>query len=105
MLYPQKGSIAIGSRRSGGKPASAAAVASDPIVAALYTPCDQLKAWKTSGMSPLIRPPKMKPAIGTPLGSSQCSSSDGQRVSGVVKREFGCAAGTPDAGVQSFPRQ
>src|SRR6186713_473213 len=97
MLYPQNGNIAIGSRRSGGRPASAAAVASEPMVAALYTPCDQLNAWNTSGMSRLMRPPKMNAAIGTPSGSSQCSSSDGQRVSGVVKRALGCAAGRPDA--------
>src|SRR6185369_11470139 len=100
MLYPQNGSMAIGSRRSGGSP-SAAAVASDAMVAALYTPCDQLKAWNTSGMSRLMRPPKMKPAMGTPRGSFQRGSSDGQFSSGAVKREFGWAASRPQPGVQS----
>src|SRR5450432_2384375 len=52
-----------------------------------------------------MRPPKMKAAMGTPFGSSQCSSSEGQRASGVVNREFGCAAGRPEAGVQLSPSQ
>ena len=33
------------------------------------------------------------------------ASSDGQRASGVVKREFGCAACLPQPGVHDSPRQ
>src|SRR5690242_17621572 len=56
-------------------------------------------------MSRLMRPPKTNAAIGTPVGSSQRLSSDGQRLRGVVKRELGCAAGRPDSGVHDSPRQ
>src|SRR5208337_102085 len=83
----------------------AAAVASEPIVAARYTPCDQLKAWNTSGMFLLIRPPKMNALIGTPAGFSQSGSIEGHCPAGAVKREFGCAAGRPQPGVQSLPVQ
>src|SRR5271166_2137462 len=94
----------IGSRRVAVTPI-AAAVASEPIVAARYTPCDQLKAWNTSGMSWLIRPPNTNARIGTPAGFSHSGSIDGHCEAGAVKREFGCAAGRPHPGVQSFPVQ
>ena len=45
MLYPQNGSIAMGSRRTCPVVPAAAAVVSDPMVAPMYTPCDQLNAW------------------------------------------------------------
>src|SRR5690606_16431560 len=93
-----------GSRRIAACP-TAAAVASEPMVAARYTPCDQLNAWYTSGWSLDMRPPKMNADSGTPLGSSQSGSTEGHCDTGAVKRELGCAAGVLLSGVQSFPRQ
>src|SRR5208283_5382527 len=52
-----------------------------------------------------IRPPNMKPLIGTPAGFSQSGSIDGHCAAGAVKREFGWAAGRPQPGVQSLPVQ
>ena len=94
----------MGSRRMAACP-SAAAVASDPMVAARYTPCGQSKDWNTSGKVVLRRPPKMKAPMGTPLGSSQAGSRLGHWVAGAVKRELGWAAGVLLSGVQSLPRQ
>ena len=48
MLYPQNGSIANGSRRTTPCWPAAAAVVSEPIVAAMYTPSTQLRACVTS---------------------------------------------------------
>src|SRR5215213_2092534 len=96
--------MAIGSRRMAGWP-TAAAVASEPIVAARYTPCAQLNDWNTRGMLWLWRPPKMKALTGTPCGSSQWGSIDGHCAAGTVKRAFGWAAGVGDSGVQSRPCQ
>ena len=45
MWYPQKGSIAMGSRRTLPSAPPAAAVVSEPMVAPTYTPEDQLNAW------------------------------------------------------------
>ena len=83
----------------------AAAVASEPIVAARKTPCVQSLASHTSGKVVASRPPKRKALIGTPDGSSHAGSYDGHWVTGAVKRELGCAAGSFDAGVQSRPFQ
>jgi hypothetical protein len=83
----------------------AAAVASEPMVAARYTPWLQLKAWKTSGMSLLILPPKMNALIGTPSGFSQSASMLGHWLAGAVKRALACAATRPQSGVQSSPFQ
>src|SRR5215207_11428349 len=47
----------------------------------------------------------MKALTGTPLGSSQSGSIDGHCAAGAVKRAFGWAAGSGDAGVQSRPLQ
>src|SRR5271165_4023292 len=94
----------MGSRRVAVTPI-AAAVASEPIVAARYTPWLQLNAWNTSGMFLRIRPPNTKPLIGTPAGFSHSGSIDGHCEAGAVKREFGCAAGRPTPGVQSLPVQ
>src|ERR1044071_5844794 len=52
-----------------------------------------------------MRPPKMNAEIGTPAGSSHFGSIDGHCDAGAVKREFGCAAFSFDAGVQSRPCQ
>src|SRR5208283_1717403 len=56
-------------------------------------------------MSLLIRPPKTNALIGTPAGFSQSGSIEGHCPAGAVKREFGCAAGRPQPGVQSLPVQ
>src|SRR5512140_2325984 len=95
MLYPQNGSIAIGSRRTLPIVPAAAAVISEPMVAPAYTPELQLNAWYTSGIVVARRPPKMNALIGTPSGSSQCGSIVGHCRAGAVKRAFGCAALAP----------
>src|SRR3954470_13027955 len=100
-----KGSIANGSRRTMPIWPAAAAVVSDPMVAAMYTPSVQLRASVTSGTVVERRPPKMKAEIGTPAGSSQAGSITGFWVAATVKRAFGWAALAPDSGVQSLPCQ
>src|SRR5580692_8983135 len=87
--------MAIGSRRTFPTVPAAAAVVSDPIVAPMYTPELQLKAWKTSGMVVARRPPKMMALMGTPLGSSHAGSIVGHCEAGAVKRAFGCEAFAP----------
>src|SRR5665647_304715 len=82
-----------------------AAVVSEPMVAALYTPSSQLKASTTSGAVSERRPPNRKAEIGKPFGSSQAGSSEGHCVAGTVKREFGCAALRPHPGVHACPVQ
>src|SRR5207249_6606437 len=64
----------------------AAAVVSEAIVAPRKTPCCQLKAWKTSGMSVARRPPNTSAEIGTPPGLSHSCDIDGHWWAGVVKR-------------------
>src|SRR5512142_2466423 len=86
-----KGSIAIGSRRTPAFSPWAAAVVSDPMVAARYVPCSQLKDWSTSGIVVDRRPPKMSAEIGTPLGSWAKRDSAGLLAIGAVKRLFGWA--------------
>src|SRR5918993_592900 len=97
--------MANGSRRTTPCCPNAAAVVSDPIVAAMYTPKAQLKLCTMSGIVPDGRPPKTKALTGTPLGSSQSGSSAGFCVAGAVKRALGCDALVPDSGVQSLPCQ
>src|SRR5215468_1131692 len=105
MLYPQKGSIAIGSRRTTPTLPVAAAVVSLPSVAPKKTPLTQLKACITSGTVVARRPPKMIALMGTPFGSSQNLLSTGLFVAGAVKREFGCAAFVPRLGSHGLPVQ
>src|SRR5258708_27022732 len=109
MWYPQNGSIAIGSRRTLPIAPVVAAVVSDPIVAPIYTPADQLNAWYTSGIVVGRRPPKMNALIGTPLGFSQSGSIVGHCRAGAVKRPLGSPAVAPVslaiAGVHLLPRQ
>src|ERR687893_820775 len=105
MLYPQNGSIAIGSKRSLLTSPAAAAVVSTDIVAPRKTPCSQSNASLTSGTTVALRPPNRKASIGTPAGSSHSGAIDGHCDAGVVKRAFGCAAGSSDSGVHSLPRQ
>src|ERR1700694_1903600 len=105
MLYPQNGSIAIGSRRTTPTAPVAAAVVSDATVAPRNTPCSQSKDRYTSGTVRARRPPNRMALSGTPCGSSQLGDSAGFCVAGVVKREFGCAAFVPDVGVHGSPWQ
>src|SRR6187549_2803178 len=97
--------MAKGSRRTTPCSPKAAAVVSDPIVAAMYTPNAQLKLWTTRGIVPERRPPNTKALIGTPLGSSQSGSRAGFCVAGAVNRALGCDALVPESGVQSLPCQ
>src|ERR1019366_2253086 len=97
--------MAKGSRLTCPTAPSAAAVVSEPKVAARKTPKFQLKAWYTRGTVVGRLPPKMKALIGTPAGFSALASKLGTWDSGAVKRAFGCAAGRPEVGVQSFPCQ
>ena len=105
MLYPQNGSIAIGSKRSSPTWPAAAAVVSALIVAPRNTPCCQSNASRTSGTTVARRPPNRIASIGTPAGSCHSGAIDGHCEAGVVKRAFGWAAGVSGAGVQSLPFQ
>src|SRR5271165_4269775 len=105
MWYPQKGSIAIGSRRTLPTAPAAAAVVSEPTVAPTKTPWTQLKVWKTRGMVVARRPPKTMALMGTPSGFSQAGSRHGHWAAGAVKRAFGWAEGRPQSGVQLWPCQ
>src|ERR1039457_3043038 len=105
MLYPQNGSIANGSCRSSPTVPSAAAVFSDAMVAPRKTPCCQENASVTSGTAVARRPPNRIAEIGTPAGSSHSGAIDGHCAASTVNREFGWAAGLPEAGVQSRPCQ
>src|SRR3954471_17933718 len=105
MLYPQNGSIAIGSRRTTPTLPVAAAVVSEPSVAPRKTPCDQLKDCNTSGTVVARRPPKMIAEMGTPCGSSANLLRQGLFFAGAVKREFGCAAFSVEPFFQGLPCQ
>src|SRR5512137_839143 len=71
----------------------------------MYTPCTQLKAWKTNGVVSLRRPPKIIALIGTPFGSLTSGASSGLLVIGAVNRLLGCAAFSFEKGVQFSPFQ
>src|SRR5215471_11093284 len=109
MLYPQNGSIAIGSRRTFPTCPVDAAVVSDPMVAPIYTPAVQLNAWYTSGVVVARRPPNTIALTGSPSGLSQSGSILGHCESGAVNRALGCAALAPVslaiAGVHRLPCQ
>src|SRR5579862_890326 len=105
MWYPQKGSIANGSRRTSPTLPAAAAVVSDPIVAAMYTPSSQVRASLTSGTVSERRAPNTSADSGTPAGLSHSGSRDGHCRAETVKRAFGCAAGRPQPGVHELARQ
>src|SRR6516162_33954 len=98
MLYPQKGSIAIGSRRSWPTFPAAAAVVSLLVVAPRNVPCCQLNDSVTSGTMLARRPPNRIASIGTPFGSSHSFAMTGHCFAGVVKRALGWAAGRPEVG-------
>src|SRR5438034_4840304 len=97
--------MAKGSRRTSPTLPVAAAVVSDPIVAALYTPSSQFAASTTSGTVSLRLAPKMKAEIGTPAGLSHSGSSDGHCFADTVNRALGWAALRPQPGVQDCPCQ
>src|SRR5262245_31842307 len=105
MLYPQKGSIAIGSRRSTPTLPVAAAVVSDESVAPGKVPCCQLRPSNTSDTRLCRRAPNNMASIGTPFGFSNSGDSDRHCVAGVVKRLLGWAAFSDDFGVQGRPCQ
>src|ERR1700745_3237436 len=105
MWYPQKGSIAIGSRLSCPTFPAAAAVVSLLAVAPRKVPCCQSNASVTSGTIPARRPPNRIASIGTPFGSSHSGAIDGHCAAGVVKREFGCAPLRPEGGVPGVRNQ
>src|SRR5205807_9101361 len=99
MLYPQNGSIAMGSRRSWPTLPAAAAVVSLLAVAPRKVPCSQLNASVTSGRTAARRPPKRMASIGTPFGSCHSGAITGHWLAGVVNRALGCAALRPLLGV------
>src|SRR5437867_4087756 len=104
MLKPQNGIMAIGSRRTTPTLPVIAAVVSVLMAEPRKTPCDQSKASKTSGITPVRREPKITPEIGTPCGSSQFGAMDGHCWASTVKRELGWAAG-PSPGFHGRPCQ
>src|SRR5215218_5429232 len=93
MWYPANGSMANGSRLTCPTAPAAAAVVSDPIDAARYTPYIQLNAWYTRGAVFDRLPPKMNAWIGTPRGSSHAESITGFWYAGAVNRALGCEIG------------
>src|SRR5215470_5297159 len=105
MLYPQNGSIANGSCRSSPTVPSAAAVFSEATLAPRNTPWSQSNYSITSGTVEARRPPNKIAEIGTPAGSSHSGAMIGHWAAGVVNREFGCAAGSGEPGVQARPYQ
>src|SRR5207237_9812447 len=102
MLYPQKGSMAKGSRRSLPTAPAAAAVVSDAMIEPRKTPCSQSKDWWMSGTVVDRRPPTRMAEMGTPLGSCHSGAMAGSWAAGAVKRALGWAAGVEDSGVQSW---
>src|ERR1051325_4329815 len=69
------------------------------------TPCCHDVASVTNGTFVARRPPKRIAEIGTPFGSSHSGAIEGHCEAGAVTRAWGCAAGDPDDGVRSLPRQ
>src|SRR3954463_9650937 len=105
MLYPQNGSIAIGSKRSLPTAPAWAAVVSLAMIEPRNTPCSQSNAWVTSGTVVRRRPPNRIALIGTPAGSSHSGAMHGHCDAGAVNRALGCAAGVSVSGVQVLPFQ
>src|SRR5580704_5874283 len=102
MLYPQNGSIAIGSRRTIPTFPVAAAVVSLAIVAPTNTPCCQSNDSYTNGATRARRPPKINAEIGTPSSASHFGEMLGDCRAGTVYRALGCAAGPFDESHRSF---
>ena len=89
MWYPQKGSIAIGSRLTTPTAPVAAAVVSEAMIDPTKVPCCQLNDWYTSGAVFARRPPKMIAEIGTPAGLLNSDEMQGQLIAGAVNLELG----------------
>src|SRR3972149_836861 len=104
MLYPQNGSIAIGSRRTPPVPPAAAAVVSEERVAPRKTPCCQWNASYTSGTSEDLLHPKRIAEIGTPSGFSHSGEIVGHWLAGAGERAVGGAALSALPGGHSRPR-
>src|SRR3954454_17244692 len=105
MLYPQNGSMAIGSRRSWPTLPTAAAVVSLEVVAPRKVPCCQSKASMASGTTLRRRPPNRMASMGTPEGDSHSGAITGHWPAGAVKRALGWAALRPQSGVHGRPSQ
>src|SRR5437588_10294973 len=97
--------MANGSKRTSPTVPAAAAAFSDDMIDARNTPGSQSNDSVTSGTFVARRRPKRIAEIGTPFGSSHSGAIEGHWAAGTVKRAFGCAAGVPEAGVQSLPFQ
>src|SRR5882672_4769999 len=97
--------MAKGSRRTTPTCPTIAAVVSEAIVEAMYTPCAQSSDSVTNGTAVARRPPNRNTLIGTPCGFSQSGSTDGIWLQLMVKRALGCAALRPLPGVQDLPCQ
>ena len=78
---------------------------SEAMVAPMNTPCDQSRACDTSGTVEGRRPPNRMASMTTPSGESHSEAIEGHWSAVTVNREFGCAAGVLEAGVQSLPCQ
>src|SRR3954453_15080178 len=100
MLYPQKGSIAMGSKRRLPTAPCCAAVVSLAMIEPRNTPCSQSNACVTNGTVVRRLPPNRIALIGTPFGSSHSGAIDGHCAAGAVKRAFGWAAVVDASGVQ-----
>src|ERR1039458_7292872 len=97
MLYPQKGSIAKGSRRRWPTKPGAAAVVSEERIDPKKTPWFQSRDWKINGMTLARRPPKRMASIGTPAGSSHSGAIAGAPGAAGGERGLGGARGVPRA--------
>src|SRR4051812_12453491 len=97
--------MAIGSRRRTPTLPVAAAVVSDESVAPRKVPCCHERDWYTSGTTRWRRAPNSMASMGTPFGFSNSGEIDLHWVAGTVKRLFGCAAFSVDAGVHGRPCQ
>src|SRR5207237_8823480 len=84
--------MANGSRRTSPTLPAAAAVVSDPIVAALYTPSSQFAASTTNGTVSLRLAPKMNAEMGTPAGLLHAGSSERHGVAENVRSALRYAA-------------
>src|ERR1700738_2148462 len=102
MLYPQNGSMAMGSRRTISTFPAAAAVVSLTMLPPTTTQCGQSNASHTSGATRARRPPKTNAEIGTPSGASHFGEMLGDCRAGTGYRAFGCATGPFDGSHSSF---
>ena len=105
MWYPQKGSMAMGSRRTlpTGRRGGGGLRAHGGAGVDAGGPVEGLVDERDGGGAAAS---EEKAAMGTPWGFSQSGSMVGHWLAGAVKRPLGCAAGVFLAsGVQGLPRQ